>query len=88
MGLKSFFGYFKSAAKSHYGPAGAGASPKPPAPNRSPERQKLEAELLANMRKVKKKLSENPDARIRATSYDQLLEGLRRLGDDEDAKKK
>jgi hypothetical protein len=86
MGLKSLFGYFKSAAKTHYGTPAVKPGQKP-APKRGPEREKLEAELLANMRKVKKKLSENPEARLRATSYEQILEGLRKLTDEAETKK-
>jgi hypothetical protein len=49
-----------------------------PTPVRSAERQQMEADILANMRKISQKLAEAKDSPFSGASEEEIMAGLRR----------
>jgi len=78
MGLLSFLGLgrkVKSTVVAKKAPATV------PAPERSPERLQMEADILANMRKIRQKLAEDDNSPFNGATEEQIMAGLRRWTD-------
>jgi hypothetical protein len=76
MGLLSFLGLGRKAKSKP--PAKKQAAPAPPPRERSPERQQMEADILANMRKIRQKLAEDQSSPFNGATEEQIMAGLRR----------
>jgi hypothetical protein len=77
MGWLSFFGLAGKKAKPK------ATAPKPVQPKRSPERMQMEADILANMRKIRQNLANAKDSPFNGATEEQIMAGLRRWTEDQ-----